>query len=53
MVISLLDENQHSGYHSLKWNGKNGSGIALPSGVYYCQVEAGENKAVQKMLLVR
>jgi hypothetical protein len=52
-VITLLDENQLSGYHSLKWNGKNDSGNPLPSGVNYCLVQAGKYKAVQKMLLVR
>ena len=53
LVITLLDENQQSGYHSLKWNGKNSLGTAMPSGVYYCLVQAGEYNAVQKMLLVR
>jgi hypothetical protein len=53
LVITLIDENQYSGYHLLKWNGKNNMDITMPSGVYYCVVQAGENKAVQKMLLVR
>jgi hypothetical protein len=53
LVITLLDEKQPSGYHSLKWHGKNSLGIAMPSGVYYCVVQAGEFKAIQKMLLVR
>jgi len=48
-----IDKNQQSGYHSLQWNGKNNIGTAMPSGVYYCLLQAGENKAVQKMLLVR
>ena len=53
LVMMLLDENQQGGHHSLKWNGKNSAGTAMPSGVYYCIVETNGYKAVQKMLLVR
>jgi flagellar hook assembly protein FlgD len=53
LVMTVLDENQQGGHHSLKWNGNNSAGTAMPSGVYYCTVEADGYKAVQKMLLVR
>jgi hypothetical protein len=49
----LKDEQQRPGLYHLIWNGRNAAGQAVPSGVYFCVLEAGSFKATQKMLLVR
>ena len=53
VITTLINEPQNPGMHTVKWNGKNMSGQNMPSGIYFCVVEAGSFKATQKMLLVR
>ena len=53
LITTLKDESQNPGMHSIRWNGKNTAGQNMPSGIYFCVVEAGKYKATQKMLLVR
>jgi hypothetical protein len=53
LVITLRDEHQRPGLYQLTWNGRNAAGQAVPSGVYFCVLDAGSFKATQKMLLVR
>ena len=53
LITTLIDEQQNPGLHTLVWKGQNAAGQAVPSGIYFCVVEAGAFKATQKMLLVR
>jgi hypothetical protein len=53
LVFKKIYQNQSPGIHRFIWDGVNRLHLSLPSGVYYCQVQAGKYKAVQKMLLVR
>ena len=47
-VAKLVDREQPAGYYSVAWNA---SGMA--GGIYLCQMEVREFKAVQKLMLVR
>jgi hypothetical protein len=53
LVLVLIDEPQRPGIYTVKWNGQNAVGQAMPSGVYICMLQAGQFKARQKMLLVK
>lgn len=53
LVTDLVEARQKPGEYSIKWNGKNSTGVDMPSGVYFCVLQAGNHKATQKMLLVR
>ncbi|MCK4558682.1 MAG: T9SS type A sorting domain-containing protein [Calditrichia bacterium] len=53
LVVTLRDEQQPPGLYQLTWDGRNSMGQAVPSGVYFCVLDAGSFKATQKMLLVR
>lgn len=53
LITSLVNELQNPGIHTIKWNGKNTAGQTMPSGIYFCVVEASSFKTAQKMLLVR
>jgi len=48
LIEVLVDSNQKPGLYTIKWNASN-----VPSGVYFCRIEAGQFSATQKMLLVR
>jgi len=52
-VSSLVDEYKSPGIYSVIWDGRNKSGAAVSSGVYFYRVESGEFNDTKKMLLLR
>ncbi len=53
-VAALLDDVLHGvGRHTVSWDGHDDSGQPLPSGLYFCEVEAGEYRATRKMTLLK
>ncbi len=53
LVVNLREKQQRPGLYQLTWDGRNPAGQAVPSGVYFLTLEAGNFKATQKMLLVK
>ena len=52
-VSTLVDnESRKAGYHVAIWNGRNGSGLTVASGVYFVQLQADNVVMTRKMLLV-
>ena len=52
-VTSLEDAVLPAGRYEYIWDGKNGSGRPVGSGVYFYRIVAGENTATRKMTLIR
>jgi hypothetical protein len=52
-VRTLVHEKQYSGLKSVTWNGKDENNHSVSSGVYFCQLQAGEFQSTRKMLLIR
>jgi len=52
-VTTLVDGRQGPGLHAVRWDGRNGSGQAVGSGIYLCRLTAGERHSSRKMLLLR
>ena len=52
-VATLLHGSRNAGTHSLRWNGRDASGRAAPSGVYLLEMQSGSFHAVRKIVLVR
>jgi hypothetical protein len=53
-VLTLLnDVPLERGYHRIHWDGRNGDGIMVSSGVYIYRFRVGAYTKVQKMILVR
>ncbi len=48
LIEVLVDSNQKPGMYTVKWKASN-----VPSGIYFCRIEARQFSATQKMLLVR
>jgi hypothetical protein len=42
-----------SGHHSVLWDGTDDHGRSMGSGVYFYRINAGENNAVRRMLLLK
>jgi hypothetical protein len=53
MVQVLKDGQMEPGRYSMVWDGRNGAGERVSSGVYFYKMEAGEYSAVKKMLVVK
>ena len=52
-VTSLEETVLPAGRYEYIWDGKNGSGRPVGSGVYFYRIVAGENTATRKMTLIR
>ncbi len=52
-VRVLVDETHGPGRHTRIWNGRDGDGRAVPSGVYFYRMTAGVVEEGGKMLLLR
>jgi len=53
MIRSLVDGRLPAGMHEVTWNGLDGSGSAVASGVYFYRLVAGEVVQTRKMVLLR
>ena len=53
LVRKLLDRELPAGEHSLRWDGRDGSGRSVSSGAYLYRLQAGDVTQERKMLLVR
>ena len=47
-VAVLLNGHRDAGYHEITWNASN-----LPSGLYICQVKAGDFDSAVKLILLK
>ncbi|MGB7063136.1 MAG: SBBP repeat-containing protein [Candidatus Zixiibacteriota bacterium] len=52
-VRTLVSEEVSSGYKSVIWDGKNGAGQDVASGVYFYQLKVGDFSEPKKMLLLK
>jgi len=52
-VIGLVNRVQPGGAYSVIWNGIDSHGRPVPSGVYFYRLEAGDFKAVRKMVVLK
>ncbi len=52
-VLTLLDQHLPSGRHTIRWDGHDGYGYSLASGLYFCRLRAGERTKTVKMMLLR
>jgi len=52
-VATLVDEAMAQGSHEVIWTGVNDQGRAVPSGVYFYRMDAGEFSQTNRMLLLK
>ncbi len=52
-VRTLINSNMSPGLYRVQWDGKDGRGVSLASGVYVYRLQAGPINKTQRMLLVK
>ncbi len=52
-VRMLVDGSMNSGHHTLEWDGTDGAGNALGTGVYFYRLDAEGQRMTRKMLLLK
>jgi hypothetical protein len=52
-VVSLLTGSRAAGTHQVVWNGRDGAGQAVSSGLYFYRLEAGGETLNNRMLLLK
>lgn len=53
LVTTLIDGPMAAGYHQVVWQGRNGTGQAVASGVYLYAIQAGSFHDSRKMTLLK
>jgi hypothetical protein len=53
LTKTLMDGAVPRGLHCAVWDGTDQRGLAVPSGVYFCQLRAGDYAAGARLVLVR
>ena len=53
LVRTLLQGSTQPGYHTLQWDGRDGTGNAAAAGVYLYRIAAGRDYLTRKMVLLK
>ncbi|GEM_PF-2497882 len=52
-IIKLDDRYRKEGSYNIIWDGKDNNGRQIPSGIYFCRLQAGKFYEVMNMALIR
>ncbi len=52
-IITLINQKEFSGYHSVKWSGLDQKGNPVPTGVYIYSLQINDNSKTKKMLFLK
>lgn len=52
-VRTVVDEKQAANAYETIWDGRNNAGVAMPTGVYFYQIRAGNEVATKRMLFLK
>jgi len=52
-IDTLFAKNLPAGAHSVVWDGRNGNGLSVSSGIYFCRLVMDDCIAVHRMVLVK
>jgi hypothetical protein len=52
-VAILVDQRKQAGRYTVRWDGTDGHGILVPSGIYFMYLQAGSFISVRKMTYIR
>ncbi|KPJ60225.1 MAG: hypothetical protein AMJ46_07880 [Latescibacteria bacterium DG_63] len=53
LVRELVDQPHDAGMYTVRWDGRNGRGSQVSSGVYFYRLEAGSRSLARKMVMLK
>ena len=53
IIRTLVNESKEAGYYSVQWDGKNGYGSGVASGVYFYQMKSRKFIETRKMVMLK
>jgi hypothetical protein len=53
IVRTLVDAEAGPGPQTIRWNGRNSTGSAVPSGMYFYSLQSADERQVRKMVLIK
>jgi PKD repeat protein len=53
LVRSLLDESRSAGYQDVRWNGTDGNGTKVSSGIYYVRLDTPDGQEVKAATVLK
>ena len=53
LVATLVDGPMERGSYSVMWDGRDNTGQAVPSGVYFYEITAGDVRSARRMVLLK
>jgi YVTN family beta-propeller protein len=53
VVRTLINERKQANHYDVEWDGRDGNGQLVASGVYFCKLQAGKHLATKKMLMMK
>jgi len=53
LVRELVDQFKEPGFYTVVWDGRNASGLSVPSGTYFYKMKAGNFQETRKMVLLK
>ena len=53
LVRTLVSKHQEAGQYAVLWEGRDAEGKELASGIYFCQLKAGDLHTMIKMALIK
>lgn len=52
-VVTLINKIQTPGPHTVRWSGVNQNGLPVAAGVYFYQLQIGQNHLLKKLAVIR
>jgi flagellar hook assembly protein FlgD len=52
-LVVLVDGRAEPGTHTVRWDGRRGDGVSLPSGIYFLRLTDGTSTVSRRLVLLK